>query len=117
MAVTIRGGQVAGVIFHSDRGSEYTSSAYNGLCRRYGINQSMGRVGSALDNACAESLFSTLEFELLSRRHFATKTQARTAVATWIDTFYNSRRRHSHCHMRSPIDHERHLTATPHQAA
>jgi putative transposase len=117
MAVTIRGGQVGGVIFHTDRGSEYTSSLFAGLCRRYGITQSMGRVGSALDNACAESFFSTLEFELLSRHHFATKAQARIAVATWIDTFYNQRRRHTHCHMRSPNDHERHLAATPHQAA
>ncbi|HZC11627.1 MAG TPA: integrase core domain-containing protein, partial [Mycobacterium sp.] len=54
----------------------------------------MGRTGSALDNAVSESFNSTLEFELLSRRHFATREQARHAVAAWIDE-YNNDRRHS----------------------
>jgi len=66
----------------------------------------MGRVGSALDNAAAESFFSTLEHELLSRRQFATRDEARAAVAGWIDRFYNRIRRHSSAGMRSPIDHE-----------
>ena len=58
----------AGVIFHSDKGSEYTASTFHEACTRLGITQSMGRVGSAYDNAAAESFNSTLEFELLSRR-------------------------------------------------
>jgi transposase InsO family protein len=55
------------------------------------ITRSNGRVGSALDNAAAESFFSTLEFELLSRRRFGTRAEARRAVARWIDKFYNRR--------------------------
>ncbi|MEW2581667.1 IS3 family transposase, partial [Streptomyces syringium] len=59
MAAATRGGTVDGVIFHGDRGSEYTSQAYNNLCGRPGVVQSMGRTGSALDNAAAESFHST----------------------------------------------------------
>jgi putative transposase len=66
----------------------------------------MGRVGSALDNAAAESFFSTLEHELLSRRPFRTRDEARAAIAGWIDGFYNRIRRHSTIGMRSPIDYE-----------
>ena len=65
----------------------------------------MGRVGSALDNAAAESFNSTLEHELLSRRHFATKDQARRQVATFIDR-YNHRRRHSTGEMMPPSRYE-----------
>jgi putative transposase len=74
-------------------------------CRRLGVTQSMGRVGSALDNAAAESFNSTLEFELLSRRRFATKAEARREVARFIDR-YNTVRRHSSCEMHSPVDYE-----------
>lgn len=109
MAVAVRGGDVTGVIFHSDHGSEYTAAAYQAVCQRFGITQSMGGVGSALDNAAAESFNSTLEHELLSRRSFATKAEARRVVANWIDGFYNRTRRHSSCEMRSPIDYERRL--------
>jgi putative transposase len=110
MAVAVRGGDIAGVIFHSDRGSQYTSGAFAAACERLGISRSMGRVGSALDNAAAESFFSTLEHELLTRRQFATRTDARREVARWIDEFYNRRRRHSTCDMMPPVDYEhRHL--------
>jgi putative transposase len=106
MAAAVRGGTIAGVIFHTDQGSEYSSGLFGGACRNLGVTQSMGRVGSALDNAAAESFFSTLEHELLSRRQFATRAEARAAVAGWIDGFYNRIRRHSSAGMRSPIDHE-----------
>jgi putative transposase len=109
MAVAVRGGDVAGVIFHSDHGSEYTAATYQQLCHHFGITQSMGRVGSALDNAAAESFNSTLEHELLSRRSFATKAEARREVATWIDGFYNRVRRHSSIQMQSPLEFERRL--------
>ena len=66
----------------------------------------MGRTGSALDNAVSEAFNSTLEFELLRRRHFATREQARHAVAAWIDE-YSSDRRHSTNGMLSPVDYER----------
>lgn len=110
-AVAIRGGAVAGVIFHSDRGSTYTADLFTEACRHHKIRQSMGRVGSALDNAAAESFFSTLEHELLSRTTFRTKQEARRRVAAWIDN-YNRRRRHSVCGMKSPIDYEAAATVT-----
>ncbi|MGW0199370.1 IS3 family transposase [Nonomuraea sp. NPDC003201] len=68
MAVATRGGDVDGVIFHSDRGSEYTAARYQDLCRRLGGVQSMGRVGCALDNAAAEALNSTIKVEYVHRR-------------------------------------------------
>jgi transposase InsO family protein len=109
MAVTVRGGSVPGVVFHSDQGSEYTARSFRAACERLGIAQSMGRPGSALDNAVIESWHSTLEFELRSLRTFATKAEARAAVAAWIED-YNHVRRHSALGMRSPVDYERHLT-------
>ena len=105
MAAAVRGGNVAGVIFHSDKGSEYTADLYRQACRRLGVTQSMGRVGSCFDNAASESWNSTLEFELLSRRRFATKAEARREVAAFIDR-YNRTRRHSSCEMQSPVDYE-----------
>jgi transposase InsO family protein len=111
MAAAVRGGSVAGVIFHTDQGSEYTAGVFAAACRSLGVVQSMGRVGSALDNAAAESFFSTLEHELLARRQFDTRDEARTAVAGWIDGFYNRIRRHSSTGMRSPVDYELAATA------
>jgi putative transposase len=109
MAVAVRGGDVRGVVFHSDKGSEYTADLFEELCARLGVTQSQGRVGSALDNAASESFNSTLEWELLSRKHFATKAEARREVARFIDR-YNRVRRHSFCEMRSPVDYEQLLT-------
>jgi putative transposase len=108
MAVAARGGtdQVAGVIFHSDRGSTYTANSFTALCTKLGIRQSMGRVGSCFDNAAAESFFSTLEHEVLSRHQFKTREEARQAIVNWVVDFYNRRRRHSSCGMQSPIDYE-----------
>lgn len=106
MAVAARGGDVAGVIFHSDRGSTYTADSFTALCRKLHINQSMGRVGSCFDNAAAESFFSTLEHEVRSRYHFVTRDEARKVIVSWIVDFYNSRRRHSVCGNISPIDYE-----------
>ena len=107
MAVAVRGGAetVSGVILHTDQGSEYTAQRFRNACERMGIRQSMGRAGSALDNAVIESWHSTLEFELRSLQRFATTAEARTAVAAWIDD-YNRQRRHSALQMRSPVDFE-----------
>jgi transposase InsO family protein len=110
MAVAVRGGQVPGVIFHTDQGSEYTAKALRQACQRLGVCQSMGRPGSALDNAVIESWHSTLEFELRRVEHFATRAQARCRVAAWIDD-YNRHRRHSSLGMLSPVDYERALQA------
>jgi putative transposase len=112
MAAAVRGGreQVAGVIFHTDRGSEYTAASFRQACQRLGVRQSMGRPGSALDNAVIESWHSTLEWELRSLRTFAAKAEARAAVAAWIEE-YNTARRHSALGMRSPVACERALAA------
>lgn len=106
VAIAIRGGSVAGVIFHSDQGGEYTGNVFAKACRGTGVTQSMGRTGSALDNAVSESFNSTLEFELLRQQHFTTREQARRSVAAWIDE-YNTVRRHSTNQMLSPVDYER----------
>jgi transposase InsO family protein len=105
MAAAVRGGNISGVIFHTDKGGEYTGDTFAKTCEALGVVQSMGRVGSALDNAAAESFNSTLEWELLSRRHFATKAQARSEVAGFIDR-YNHQRRHSSCEMKPPVIYE-----------
>jgi putative transposase len=108
MAVATRGGKdrVAGVIFHTDRGSTYTAHDFTTLCRTLDIRQSMGRTGSCFDNAAAESFFSTLEHEVLSRHHFKTRKEAQQTIVKWVVDFYNRRRRHSSCGMQSPIDYE-----------
>jgi putative transposase len=110
MAIAARGGQVPGVVFHTDQGSEYTARSFQAACQRLRVTQSMGRPGSALDNAVIESWHSTLEFELRSVEHFATKTAARAKVAAWIED-YNTCRRHSACQMMSPVDYEKTLAA------
>jgi putative transposase len=108
MAVTVRGGTVPGVVFHTDQGSEYTATAFRQACERLGVAQSMGRPGSALDNAVIESWHSTLEFELRSLHEFRTRAQARAEVAAWIED-YNTVRRHSALGMRSPAAYEQSL--------
>ena len=107
MAVAVRGGKdaIRDVIMHTDQGSEYTAKNFQAACGRVGITQSMGRVGSALDNAVIESWHSTVEFELRQLEHFTTKAQARRRVAAWIEE-YNHDRRHSALGRRSPIDYE-----------
>jgi transposase InsO family protein len=113
MAVTVRGGKpaVQGVVFHSDQGSEYTAAAYRAACGRLGVTQSMGRAGSALDNAVIESWHSTVEFELRMLEHFTTKARARARIAEWIAE-YNNDRRHSSIGMVSPVTYELQLAAT-----
>jgi putative transposase len=110
MAVAVRGGQVPGVIMHTDQGSEYTAGLVRQACTRLGIAQSMGRPGSALDNAVIESWHSTLEFELRSVEHFPTRAAARARVSAWIED-YNRHRRHSALGMMSPVDYEQALKA------
>jgi transposase InsO family protein len=108
MAVAVRGGAVPGVIMHTDQGGEYTARLFRQACGRLGISQSMGRPGSALDNAVIESWHSTLEFELRRLEHFATRAEARAGVAAWIED-YNYHRRHSALGRVSPVDYERAL--------
>jgi transposase InsO family protein len=83
------------VIHHSDQGSKYTSIAFGSRCREMGVRPSMGTVGDAYDNAMAESFFASLECELINRRSWKSQAEARTALFTWIEGWYNPRRRHS----------------------
>jgi len=90
--------------------AEYTARPFQAACGRLSIIQSMGRPGSALDNAVIESWHSTLEFELRRLEHFATKAAARAKVAAWIED-YNTTRKHSALGMRSPLAYEQALAA------
>ena len=95
------------VIHHSDQGSQYTSIAFGNRCKEMGVRPSMGTVGDAYDNAMAESFFASLECELIARRSWKSKTEARLAVFTWIESWYNPRRRHSALGQTSPINFEK----------
>jgi transposase InsO family protein len=106
MAVATRGGHIAGVVFHSDRGSVYTSSTFGELCGSHGIVQSMGATGVCWDNSVAESWFGTMKRELAHRRRWATRAEARRVLIRWIEGWFNSRRLHSSNNYNSPIDWE-----------
>ena len=106
MAVATRGGNVAGVIFHSDRGSQYTSAEFRALCETHGVKQSMGKTGVCWDNALAESFFATYKLELIEPRSWPTRARTRTATVHWIEAVYNRQRRHSAIDMMSPVDYE-----------
>ncbi len=93
-----------GAIFHSDRGSVYTSAAYRQLINCLGMHSSMGRTGVCWDNAMAESFFSALKNERVHRTVYATKSQARRDIITYIEGFYNQRRRHSALDYKTPND-------------
>ncbi len=97
----------AGLVHHSDRGTQYTSLAFGRRAREAGIALSMGSVGDCYDNAMAESFFASLETELLDRTTFRTRAEARLAVFDYIEAFYNSQRRHSAIGYVSPAEFER----------
>ena len=98
------------VIHHSDQGSQYTSVAFGRRCTEMGVRPSMGTVGDAYDNAMAESFFATLECELIDRRVWKTHSEARHAIFSWIETWYNPHRRHSSLGQVSPIAFEKRQT-------
>lgn len=106
MAVQRRG-PAAGLVHHSDHGSQYTSLAFTARLAEVGGVASMGSVGDALDNAAWESFFGTLKLELLADgRVFATRAEARMAVFEWIECWYNPRRRHSTLGNLAPLEYE-----------
>ena len=100
-----------GLVHHSDHGCQYTSLAFGRRLRECGIVGSMGTIGDCFDNATAESFFATLKTELLSRRAWATRAEATTAIFDYIEGFYNRRRRHSTLDYKSPADYEHHHAA------
>jgi len=95
-----------GVIHHSDKGSQYTSLIFTRRCRTVGIDISMGSRGDCFDNAVLESFHASLKKDLIHRRSWPTKAEARTAIFDYIEAFYNRRRRHSTLGMLSPVDYE-----------
>ena len=99
---------------HTDQGSEFTAAAFRTACTRVGVTQSMGRVGSALDNAVIESWHSTVEFELRRLEQFPTMAAARRRAPIWIEE-YNHTRRHSALGMLAPVAYELTLAARDQQ--
>lgn len=119
-AVTFRGahaGSTAGVIFHADRGCQYTSAQLATAADELGVRLSMGRTGVCWDNAQQESFWSTLKTEFYNRHTFATKAHAIRAVSSWIEDVYNRRRRHSALGQTSPVAFEHQATTAAAQAA
>lgn len=112
MALWRRPGVGSGLVFHSDRGTQYTSLAFGRRCREAGIAASMGSVGDAYDNAVAESFFATLETELIDRHAWRTRADARLAVFDFIEAWYNPQRRHSFLGQLSPAEYERRYRST-----
>jgi len=84
-----------GLVHHSDQGVQYTALSFSDRLKEVGITPSMGRTGTALDNAMAESFVSTLKAELVRRLKFPTRQAARIAIFDYLETFYNTRRLHS----------------------
>jgi putative transposase len=97
----------AGVIHHSDQGTQYTSIGFGSRCHEAGVRPSMGSVGDCFDNALCESFFATLECELLARRRFKNQGEARMAVFEFLEGWYNLHRRHSSLGYLSPAEFER----------
>jgi transposase InsO family protein len=95
-----------GLIFHSDRGCQYTSSHYNRVADDLHVHLSLGRKGQCWDNAVAESFFATIKTELIHRQPWTTKTTAHKAIFDYIEGWYNTRRRHSTLGYLSPADYE-----------
>jgi putative transposase len=101
------------VVHHSDQGTQYTSIAFGKRCEALGVRPSMGSVGDCYDNAMAESFFASLECELLDRRRFRTRAEARLAVFEWIEGWYNPHRLHSSLGYLSPREFERRAHSQP----
>jgi transposase InsO family protein len=117
MAYVLRGHLPEQVIFHADRGCQYTSAQIADLCADLGLLQSVGRTGVCWDNAATESFWSTLKTEFYNRRDWPTKAEARIEVGRWIEERFNRRRRHSSIGMMTPVQYENHLHHTATLAA
>ena len=94
------------LLFHSDRGVQYTSGAFCRALELRGIRQSMSRKGDCYDNACAEAFFKTLKTELTNRTFFRTRQEARAAIFEYVEAFYNRVRLHSAIGYVPPCEHE-----------
>ena len=101
----------AGLIMHTDRGSQYASAPYRQLIRDFRMTASMSRKGNCWDNAAMESFFKTLKVERTYQLHYATRAQARLDIVAWVEGFYNRERLHSSVGYQAPVDAERSLMA------
>lgn len=107
----------ADVVFHSDRGCQYTSADYAEFARANGVVLSVGRKGECWDNAVAESFFATIKRELIDTRAWPTRAGLRSAIFGYIEGWYNTRRLHSSLGYRSPADYEATINETATRAA
>ena len=96
-----------GLVFHSDRGSQYCSKEFRHQLKEYRMLQSQSRKANCWDKACVESFFHTLKTEMIYHEDFETRDQARRAIFEWVEAFYNRQRLHSTLGMKSPVDFER----------
>jgi putative transposase len=96
----------AGLLIHTDRGSQYASDSHRKLIKDYGMVQSMSRRANCWDNSAMESFFKTLKVELVHQQRYETRAQARTDIVSWIEGFYNRQRIHSSIGYETPIDKE-----------
>ena len=101
-----RRGRPRELLHHSDRGSQYTSEAFQRLMAEHGVTCSLSRSGNVWDNAAMESFFSSLKVERVARKIYRTRDQARADVFDYIERFYNPRRRHSTIGYLSPMEFE-----------
>jgi transposase InsO family protein len=95
-----------GILHHSDRSVQYASKEYRSVLDQYGLVASMSRKGNCYDNAAMESFWSTLKHELIFRKNFATRDEAKAAIFDYIEGFYNKTRLHSALGYKSPLDYE-----------
>lgn len=95
-----------GVIFHSDRGAQYTSTSFAAYCKRNGIRRSLGRTGICYDNAVSESTFASYKKELIHTRPWPDLKTLTAATADWIDNYFNTTRRHSYLQYLTPREYE-----------
>lgn len=96
----------AGLVHHSDRGSQYAATSYQRRLTEYGLIPSMSRKGNCWDNACVESFFGTLKRELVHQRPYVTRDEAKQDIFEYIEVFYNRTRRHSTLGYDSPAEYE-----------
>src|SRR5699024_4905148 len=106
MSVARRGGEVAGCVTHSDRGSQFRSKKFTRALERRGLIGSMGSVGAAGDNAAMESFFALVQKNVLDRRRWASRKQLRLAIVTWIERTYHQRRRQARLGRLTPVEYE-----------